>query len=216
MANPLLGQILGSVFSNAMRGRAGSGPLGGGGTGGMGGMGTSGGGGLGDLLGGMMGRGGGMMGGGSPIGGAGRGDRAGPTGGLGGLGGLGGNRGMLLAMLLPLAMQWVQRSGGIGAVLDRFKQKGYQQQADSWISTGPNQMLDTSAVDDVIGSDELSRLSQQLGVPQQEVADGFAEILPEMADQLSPQGQLAPEADDALNGGLSELEQLVQGFRNNT
>lgn len=204
MANPLLGQILGSVFSNAMRGRSGGAVLGGGGPGGMGGMGTSGGGGLGDLLGGMMGRGGGMMGGGSPAGGAGRN------------GGLGGNRGMLLALLLPLAMQWVQRNGGIGAVLDRFKQKGYQQQADSWISTGPNQMLDTSAVDDVVGSEELARLSQQLGIPQQEVADGFAEILPEMADQLSPQGQVTAEADDALNGGLSELEQLVQGFRNNT
>jgi uncharacterized protein YidB (DUF937 family) len=218
MANPLLGQILGSVFSNAMRGRSSGGVLGGGGAGGMGGMsgmGSSGGGGLGDLLGGMMGRGGGMMGGGSPAGSAGR-DDLGGSGATGGLGGLGGNRGMLVALLLPLAMQWVQRNGGIGAVLDRFKQKGYQQQADSWVSTGPNQMLDSRAVDDVVGSEELSRLSQQLGIPQQEVADGFAEILPEMADQLSPQGQVTAEADEALNGGLSELEQLVQGFRNNT
>src|SRR5688500_10580397 len=69
VANPLLGQILGSVFANAMRGRARSGPFGQG----------MGGGGLGDLLGGMAG-------------GRGR-------------GGLGGNRGMLLAMLLPFAMQ---------------------------------------------------------------------------------------------------------------
>jgi len=160
--NALLGQILGGIFGNALRGRARSG------------------GGLGDLLGGMM---------------SGR-----------ARGGLSGNRGMLLAMLLPFAMQWVQRNGGIGAVLDRFKQKGYRRQADSWVTTGPNQMLDTRAVDEVVGSQELSRLSQQLGVPEQEVADGFAEILPEMVDKLSPEGQVPPNADDALDGGLSEIE----------
>lgn len=171
MANPLLGQILASVFSNAMRGRGRSGPFGSGG------------------------------------------DASGGLGGLGGLGGSGGLRGLgsggggaLLAMLLPLAMQWVQRNGGLGAVLDRFRQKGYGRQANSWVATGPNQMLDARAVDEVVGIDELSRLSQQLGVPQQEVANGFAEILPEMVDQLSPEGEIPPEADDALSGGLSELE----------
>lgn len=178
MANPLLGQILGSVFANAMRGRARSGPFGRG-------MGAgTGGGGLGDLLGGV----------------------AGGMAGARGRGGLGGNRGMLLAMLLPFAMQWVQRNGGIGAVLDRFKQKGFGPQADSWVSTGPNATLKAEEIDEVVGGQELSRLSQQLGVPEREVALGLADILPEMVDQLSPEGQLPPEADDALDSGLSEVE----------
>jgi uncharacterized protein YidB (DUF937 family) len=176
MANPLLGQILGSVFANAMRGRARSGPFGGNTSGGLGNAA------LGGVLGGMLGRGG--------LGGARR----------------GGGGGMLLAMLLPFAMQWVQRNGGIGAVLERFKQKGYAQHANSWVSTGANEDLDVDAVDNVVGREELSRLARQLGVPEQEVAQGFAEILPEMADQLSPDGQLASEADDALEGGRTELE----------
>ena len=146
--------------------------------------------------------------------------RGGPFGGgVGGagLGGLaGGKRGMLLAMLLPFAMQWVQRNGGLGAVLDRFKQKGYRQQADSWVSTGANQSLQAEAVDNVIGRDELSRLARQLGVPEQEVADGLAEILPEMVDQLSPEGQVPPEADDALDGGLSEIEKELSHLTTNT
>ncbi len=203
MSNSILGQILGSVFSNAMRGRSSGGPFGGASSG----MGGSTGGGLGDLLGGMIGRsgGGGLgggLGGGVPSAGASRGGF--------------GNKGMLVAMLLPLAMQWVQRNGGIGAVVDRFKQKGFRQQADSWVSTGPNQMLDTDAVGAVVGSDELSRLSRQLGVPEEEVATGFAEILPEMVDQLSPQGQVPADADDALNGGISELEQELSRLTTST
>ena len=57
-----------------------------------------------------------------------------------------------------------------------------------------------------MGGEELSRLSRQLGVPEREVALGFADILPEMVDQLSPEGQLPPEADEALDAGLSEVE----------
>jgi uncharacterized protein YidB (DUF937 family) len=181
MAQPLLGQILGSIFSNAMGGRARSGPF-------SRSIGADTGANLADLL----GRDRIPMGGDVPVG---RGARRGPA-----------SHSVLLAMLLPFAMQWVQRSGGIGAMLERFRQKGFGQQADSWVSTGPNAGLRAEEVDEVVGGEELSRLSRQLGVPEREVALGFADILPEMVDQLSPEGQLPPEADEALDAGLSEVE----------
>ena len=65
------------------------------------------------------------------------------------------------------------------------------------------------AVDDVVGLDELSRLSQQLGVPQQEVADGLAQILPEVVNQLTPQGEVSGDADDVLRDGMAELQALM-------
>ncbi len=188
MANPLLRLILGGLFAKAMRGQARRGPFGGSASGGME---ARGGGDLGDALGGMIGRG------------------------LPANGRIGSNRGMLMAVLLPLAMQWVQRNGGIGAVLERFKQKGYGRQAKSWVSTRNNEVLDAEAVNNVVGRDELSRLSAQLGVREQDVVAGFAEILPEVVDQLSPEGEVPPEADEALNTGLSalekELSQLTTG-----
>lgn len=150
-------------------------------------------GGLGDVLGGMMGRGGA-----SPMG---RGGSA------------FGGRSALMAMLLPLAMQWIQRNGGIGAVLQRFQQKGYAKQADSWVATGPNDAMPDGAVDDVVGMDELSRLSQQLGVEQDEVVSGMAEILPEVTDQLTPDGNLPEDADERLNGGISALEALLRQIK---
>ncbi|CAM3626265.1 YidB family protein [Polaromonas hydrogenivorans] len=189
MANDFLGNILGSVLGNAQSGQ--QSPMGGG----LGG-------GLGDLLGGMLG---GNRGSAGPAGG-----------GLGGLGGLGGgssglgNKGSaLMLLLLPLAMQWVQRNGGIGAVLERFRNKGYSQQAASWVSTGPNEALAPQAVNDVIGMDELSRLSQQLGVSQEEVSSGMAQILPEMVNQLTPQGGVPDDGDNLLNRGMSMLEQFM-------
>lgn len=186
MANQVLGEVLGSVFANAMRGRSRAGPFGAA----IGGSGAD----LGGMLGGMLGRGG----------------RA-----AAGRRGLSGNHSLLLAMLLPYAMRWVQKNGGVGGVLERFRQKGYGQHADSWVAAGGNRELRAEQADEVIGGEELSQVAHKLGVPEREVALGFAEIVPELVDQLSPGGQVPPEADDALDAGRSELEKelsaLTQG-----
>jgi uncharacterized protein YidB (DUF937 family) len=202
MANDLLTQILGGVLG----GQRGGGNFPAGGAQG----------GLGDLLGGVLGgnagggRGpaglddmlGGILGGGGGGGGVRRGN-ASP---------LGGGQGALLAMLLPLAMQWVQRNGGVGALLERFKQAGQGHQAQSWVGTGDNEEVSPQAVREVVGMDELSRLSQQLGVPDDQVAGGLAEIFPEMVNQLTPAGDLPPDADDRMSSGLGTLEQWLGGM----
>lgn len=182
-SNPLLGQVLGGVFGHALARRGMRGGIGAG----MGGMGGLGGAALGGILGGMM-----------------RG-RRGPMG-MGVPAGRGGNHAALLMMLLPLAMRWVQRNGGMGAVLERFRRQGYGRQAQSWVSTGDNDTLDEQAVAQVVGDDELRGMAQQLGVPEQEVRHAFAEIMPEMVDKLSPEGQLPQQADEVLDEGRQELE----------
>lgn len=184
MGSDLMGQILGSVLGSARMHR--QPPM-------------AGPGGLGDLL-------GGAVGGGTPLG---RG--AGMP--MGRAASAGGNRGMLLALLLPLAMQWVQRNGGMGAVLDRFRQRGHAQEADSWVSTGPNRGLAPQQVSELIGTDELSRMSRQLGVPDQDVAAGLSEILPQMVDQATPDGRLSPDADEVLERGRLTLEEALGQLR---
>ncbi|WP_426148215.1 YidB family protein [Polaromonas sp. DSR2-3-2] len=211
MANDFLGQILGSVLGNARAGQ--QSPMGGGGLGDLlgglmgGGARQSGGasGGLGDLLGGLMGGGAGQ-GGNRPadLGGLGRDQGQGQSG-----SGMGNKGGALMLLLLPLAMQWVQRNGGIGGVLERFRNQGYSQQAASWVSTGENEELQPQAVNELMGTEELSRMSQQLGVSQEEVSSSMAQILPEIVNQLTPQGGVPDDGDEVLNRGTSMLEQLM-------
>ena len=169
---------------------------------------------LGSVLGGAMGRsrGGSETGGGFPSGMGGMGGLGSILGGVlgagGSRGGLGG-RNAMLALLLPLAMQWVQRNGGIGNVLQRVNQRGYGRQANSWVGTGDNEPLDPGAIDEMVGRDEVMRMSQQLGLPEQDVKDGFAEILPEMVNQLSPEGRIPQDADQVLDAGQSTLDGML-------
>lgn len=134
-------------------------------------------------------------------------------GGLGGRvggGALSGRGNMLIGLLLPLAMQWVQRNGGLREVLKRFQQKGMSRQAQSWVATGDNLDLREPDVEDVVGRDELARMARELGLPEREVAQGFAEILPEMVNQLTPDGQVPDDADDVLAAGREELQKELR------
>jgi uncharacterized protein YidB (DUF937 family) len=131
------------------------------------------------------------------------------TGGMGG----GGSRNAMLALMLPLVMQWVSRNGGIGTVLQRVNQQGYGSHADSWLGTGANHALPANAAQQLLGPEELANFSSQLGVGEDEVAHGFSEILPEVVDQLSPQGSLPSDADQTLDAGQSALQRMLGQLR---
>jgi uncharacterized protein YidB (DUF937 family) len=124
-------------------------------------------------------------------------------------GGLGGGRGALVAMMLPFAMRWVQKNGGLQGVLERFRQKGYGTQAQSWVNTGANQDVAPAVVEDVVGRGELEQIAQKLGVPERDVADAFAEIFPEMVDKLTPDGSVPAQADALLQDGADEIEEEI-------
>ncbi|MBC5782092.1 DUF937 domain-containing protein [Ramlibacter sp. USB13] len=188
--NPLLGQVLGGLFGQALGRRRVGGGLGGGGLGGaLGGIA------LGSVLAGAMRN---------------RGRAAGVPVGVPGGANPYGNRTALLVMLLPLAMRWVQKNGGMGAVLDRFKQQGFGRQAQSWVDTGDNDGIDERAVEQVVGQGELQQMAQRLGVPEHEVAQAFAEIMPQMVDKLTPDGQVPREADEVLDESRNALEKEIQ------
>jgi len=108
------------------------------------------------------------------------GNQQGPQGGLlGNLGGAlaGGGVGGLL-------------SGGLSELLDRFKQNGQGDVADSWISKGPNKELPAPQLKQAIGADVLAALEQQTGLSQEELLARLSRELPAAVDQYTPDGRL--------------------------
>jgi uncharacterized protein YidB (DUF937 family) len=104
----------------------------------------------------------------------------GPLGGLlGSLGGghAGGGVGSLL-------------NGGLGELLERFKQNGQGDVAESWINKGPNKELPPPQLKQAIGSDVLEALEQQTGLSQEELLARLSRELPSAVDQYTPDGRL--------------------------
>jgi uncharacterized protein YidB (DUF937 family) len=106
----------------------------------------------------------------------------GSAGGLGGLGGLlGGLGGAGAGGLL---------SGGLGELVERFKQNGHGETAESWVGTGPNKEVAPQQLEQAIGPDVLATLSQQTGLSQEELLSRLSRELPQAVDKYTPDGQL--------------------------
>ena len=121
-----------------------------------------------------------------PSGGPGQNDRPGDQGGV--LGQLGG--------LLGGASAGSVLSGGLRDLIERFRQNGHAQAADSWVNTGPNQQLRPDQLEQAIGPDVLSTLSQHTGLSREELLSRLTREIPAAVDKFTPQGRL-PTEDEA-------------------
>ena len=107
----------------------------------------------------------------------------------GGLGGLlaGGAAGSIL-------------SGGLGDLLNQFQQKGLGDQANSWVSNGPNKAVAPGDLANALGADQIDHLSAQSGLSRDELLSGLSRYLPDAINHLTPDGRLPNE--DELSGRI--------------
>jgi len=86
-------------------------------------------------------------------------------------------------------------SGGLGEIIDRFKQAGQSEVADSWVKTGPNKPCSPTQIEQAIGPEVLETLSQQTGLPKQELLSRLCRELPDAVDKYTPHGHIPTEAE---------------------
>jgi uncharacterized protein YidB (DUF937 family) len=88
-------------------------------------------------------------------------------------------------------------SGGLGEIVDRFKQAGHGEAADSWVSKGPNKPVSSDDLERAIGSDTLDELSQRTGLSRQELLERLSRDLPAAVDKFTPEGRIPSESEAA-------------------
>jgi uncharacterized protein YidB (DUF937 family) len=88
-------------------------------------------------------------------------------------------------------------TGGLGELLDRFKQTGQGETADSWVRPGPNKPVSAHELERAVGSDVLATLSQQTGLSREELLSRLSRDLPKAVDSYTPDGRIPdPEEFD--------------------
>jgi uncharacterized protein YidB (DUF937 family) len=127
-----------------------------------------------------------------------------PAGGMAGQSGQlsaqpGGQGGILgsLGGLLGGASAGSVLSGGLGQLIDHFRQNGQGQTADSWVSTGANHPVNEGQLAQALGPDVLNTLSQHTGLSRDELLSRLSRELPNAVDQMTPEGRLPTEAEAA-------------------
>jgi len=113
--------------------------------------------------------------------------------------------------LMQQATAFIQQQGGVSGLVQKFHDNGLGHVVESWIGTGANQPISPDQVHQVFGPQQIQALAQQLGVDPGHAAMGLAQLLPNLVDKLTPNGQV-PAANEIeqhlatlLQGGLGKL-----------
>lgn len=113
-------------------------------------------------------------------------------------------------VLLQIALSMLQQNGGLEGVLNKFREGGFAQHADSWVSTGANMNISADDLQQVFGSSKIGDLASRLGMPADQASSAMAQVLPQVINQLTPQGKVPENSDDEIAQGLSMLSNSVR------
>jgi uncharacterized protein YidB (DUF937 family) len=102
-----------------------------------------------------------------------------------------------------------QGAGGMAGLVDMLKQKGLGNQVDSWVSTGQNQAVSGTQMQDAFGEQTIQALASKAGVSPEQASGGLAQLLPQLIDRLTPDGKMP--AGGALDQGLALLKNKLLG-----
>lgn len=111
--------------------------------------------------------------------------------------------------LLNGVMGLINSAGGLPGLLQKLKDSGLQDQVASWVGTGENQTVSGDQIQSALGDGPLQQVAQQAGIAPEHAATGLAQLLPQIINSLTPNGEV-PHGD-LLQQGLSMLKGKLFG-----
>jgi uncharacterized protein YidB (DUF937 family) len=95
---------------------------------------------------------------------------------------------------------------GLNGLLKGFESAGLGAVAQSWVSKGGNLPISAEQIQAVLSNSTVAAFAQKLGVDPATAASHLSELLPQVVDHLTPNGEVP-------NGALGALEGLLDKFK---
>ena len=86
--------------------------------------------------------------------------------------------------------QIIEEEKGLAGFAQKFREGGLDEQVSSWISKGQNLPVVGDQIERALGHDKVERIAAKLGITPDQAADELAEAVPEVVDEMTPDGQL--------------------------
>ncbi|MBS0305358.1 MAG: DUF937 domain-containing protein [Proteobacteria bacterium] len=135
-----------------------------------------------------------------------------------GQGGAANPQGDLLKMLIGMLSQGGAEAGsgaaapgglgGLGGLLEAFARNGLGHVADSWVGSGQNLPVSADQLSQVLGSERVGQMANQLGLNPGDLLGQLVHLLPQVVDKVTPQGQV-PQGDLAAQLGGMDLGKML-------
>jgi uncharacterized protein YidB (DUF937 family) len=85
--------------------------------------------------------------------------------------------------------------GGLKDLLDRFRQNGHEDKAQSWVSKESNKPIAPHELEQTLGEERIQWLMEQTGLPREELLAGLSKELPDTVDKLTPDGRVPSDEE---------------------
>jgi uncharacterized protein YidB (DUF937 family) len=86
-------------------------------------------------------------------------------------------------------------SGGLNDLFKQLQQAGHGDAAKSWVDNGPNRTISSADLAKALGSDQIQTLMNHSGLSREDLLASLSEHLPEVVNQLTPDGRLPTEQE---------------------
>jgi len=120
---------------------------------------------------------------------------------------LGQNKGVLSEALSSILKN---KEGGfdLSSITSALQNGNLGSIVSSWIGSGENSSINASGVKELLGNDKVDTFANKLGVDRDTAADALKDVLPNIVDKATPEG------DDMLAnlGGLDGIMKMAGKF----
>jgi uncharacterized protein YidB (DUF937 family) len=103
----------------------------------------------------------------------------------------------------------IEQHGGLGGLVQQLQNGGLSDIVASWVGTGANLPVSADALQQALGSDRIGQIAASLGLSTDQAAGSLAQWLPQVVDQLTPNGSI--EGGGLLEQGLGLLKGKLFG-----
>ncbi|MFO1379852.1 MAG: YidB family protein [Chitinivorax sp.] len=103
----------------------------------------------------------------------------------------------------------IEQHGGLDGLVQQLQNGGLSDIVASWVGTGANLPVSADALQQALGSDRIGQIAASLGLSTDQAAGSLAQLLPQVVDQLTPNGSI--EGGGLLEQGLGLLKGKLFG-----
>jgi uncharacterized protein YidB (DUF937 family) len=108
--------------------------------------------------------------------------------------------------MAQVAMEMFNKNGGLGGILEKFKEGGLAEQAASWVGKGENMPVSADQIASVIGSSALGDMAAKFGISPEMLSGQIAQHLPTVIDKMTPDGEVTNNSGNLLSVVLGMLK----------
>jgi uncharacterized protein YidB (DUF937 family) len=113
--------------------------------------------------------------------------------------------------MLQVALQVLEQNGGLPGIISKFEHGGMADHVGSWVGTGANMPISGAQLQEILGSGSIGEIAQRLGLSHADASSGLAQVLPQVIDKLTPEGQVPADHGDIVARARALLEQMHAG-----